>query len=265
MIIMAYYWGANGAIFSQYIYETLGVLFLLSLNYRILFWGEKNLKVISNEERWKFKKFALSMKANDIISTVMTLIDVFMIGLVFKNEDLIASYKVATIIPSAITFTSNSFMVYAMPLFVQNNKNYRWVLSRTKHMLLMMVGLCGCIALCGILVANWILPLVFGIQYADVIECYIVLLINFVIVGGVQIPIANIMTTQKIIRYKMIVLSVCGFLNIVLDIIFIHEFGSIGAAIATTLISAISAFSYSLFFFRRMRLLIQEQVIGGHN
>ena len=262
VVVFAYFFGAKGAVLSQYVYGILALFMLLVLNRKLVVISPEYKGALNEKEKKAFNKFALSMKANDIISSVMTLIDVFMVGLLFKSEDIIAGYRVATIIPTALVFIPSSIMIYISPMFVQNNKNYSWVLKRTKYLMILTTLLCAFISGIGILTSRWMIPLIFGNQYSDARICYIILLVNFIIIGGIQMPIANVMTSQKIVRFKMIVLSVCGIGNVLLDLLLIHLMGSVGAALATTIISVALSTAYCVFFFRRMKTQLSVKVTG---
>lgn len=249
LVLMSIYFGGAGAILSRYIYIVFGFLLLLFLNKGKMYYGRRNRSLLTNQEITRFKKYSFSIKGSSLIATFMSLIDIFMIGMIFKGEDSIASYKVASTIPSALTFVSYSVMTFALPYFVRNNKNFVWVRKKAKQLLVGMTAFCGLICVVGISTANFVIPAIFGTQYNDAKICYVVLLINFALTGGLQIPMAELMATQKFVRCMLVVLATCGIMNILLDIIMIDKYGSAGAAMATVIITSMGTASYLFYFF----------------
>lgn len=250
LLVGGYFWGARGALLSKYVCELFIFLWLLYLNRNILHWTS-NVSVLGGDEKKSFITYAVSMKCNDIITKVMTIIDVFMISFVFKDSEIIASYKVAAIIPTALVFVPNSIMLYSMSYLVKNNDKIDWIKRRTTWIISSLLAVCGLIAVVGIITANWFLPLVFGGNYSDSSKCYQILLINFVFHGGVMIPLANIMSALKIVIPKSVVLIIGSIMNIILDIILIDKMGSIGAAVATLTITVFSTILYYIIINKR--------------
>lgn len=235
--------GAKGALFSRYFYEAFILIFLLIINRKILH-PDCRKALLNKEEKKAFISYGLSLKGNDIIAKIMTIIDVFMIGLVFKDSNIIASYKVAAIIPTSLVFVPNSVMLYCMPYFVKNNTNYKWMANRTKWLVLTMTAVCGMISILGILTSKWFLSFVFGHSYSDSRACYHILLINFIVSGGIQLPLGNVMSAMKMIKPKTVILIIGGISNVILDVWFINTYGSVGAAIATLSITFFSSIVY---------------------
>ena len=54
------------------------------------------------------------------LSQLLYLLDLFVIGIVDPQETIIASYKVATVIPTALIFIPNSLVIYIYPYFAEH-------------------------------------------------------------------------------------------------------------------------------------------------
>lgn len=78
---------------------------------------------IAENEKKDFRHVALVSMINGGISQLLYLIDVFILGIVLPNESIIASYKVATIIPTALSFIPTALVTYIFPYFTENREN----------------------------------------------------------------------------------------------------------------------------------------------
>ena len=254
LLPLAFEFGVTGAVLANYGYGLLTLLVAVIINRKNIYAGHKYTKIISREEKKHFFKLSVPTQLNSMISQIMVLIDVFMVGLFFSDSEVIASYKVATTIPSACSFIPTSIMVYAVPYFSRNKDNTKWLNKNFKKLIAMTSSLCLLICLVGIGTAKWVIPLVFGEQYVDAIICYVILLIGFVFSGGLQTPSVNILYTQRKVKINLIITISCGMLNVIFDVIGIKYYGSVGAAIATTMVNIIGAafaFLYAIIILKK--------------
>lgn len=252
LVSMSIVFGGKGAIISRYVCIVFGLLLLLFFNKGKMYCRMRDRSLLTRQEVNRFNKYSFSIKGSSLVAKLMSLIDIFMIGLIFKKEDSIASYKVASTIPSALMFFSYSVMTFVLPYLVRNNKDFDWIRKKTKYLLVGMFGICGLICTMGIITADYVIPIIFGTQYKDVKLCYVILMINFAVAGGLQIPMAELMATQKFVSFMLGVLLICGILNILLDVVMIDKYGSAGAAMATFVITSIGSVAYLLYFFRNL-------------
>lgn len=239
LLPMSLKWGVLGAVLANYGYGLLTLLVSIYFNKNKLYIGKAYDALITSSERKQFFKLSVPSQLNAMIAQIMLLIDVFMIGLFFKNGEIIASYKVATTIPSACNFIPASIMVYAIPFFSRNAQDFFWFRKSYRKLILFSIGICSIIAFVGIITAPWLIPLVFGKGYRDAITCYVVLMIGFIFSGGLQIPSVNVIYTQRKVGVNLVITIVCGILNVALDILGIKVWGSIGAAMATAIVNMV--------------------------
>ena len=245
--------GIRGAILAQYGYGILTLLIAIIINRKIIFIGRGYDNYLSQNEKKAFLKLSIPSQLNATIAQMLMLVDVFLVGLILADEQSLATYKVATVLPSAAAFIPTSIMVYMVPYFARNINNYIWLKRRVKQVIFICVAICSSISVLGICLADWIVPLVFGSQYTDAVVCYAILMISFIFSGGLQIPASNILYTQRKVRANIVITSVCGVLNVILDIIGIKLWGGIGAAIATMIIAisgGLISCIYLLIFFK---------------
>lgn len=251
----SFFWKVSGAIFSNYAMATAMLLLslVMSRNYIDFDWKSKNL---TRKNKKYFLKYAFASQINNSIGALLNLFDVFLIGLVIVNNEVISSYKVASTIPQALMFIPNSILVYAGPLFARNINNKDWIKRNFNRMVLGCLGINGLISCFCIGVAQRMIPLVFGKEYVDAVFCFIILMVSFFVQGTFQIPAANVIYTQHKVRVNLVITFVSSVVNCILDVFLIQVYGSIGAAIATLVVSVIAAtlaYSYMRFWLGKGR------------
>jgi len=249
---LSYRFGVAGAVLSNYVIGLLVLFFNLAISRKLLAYSRQPV-LLEKRERRNFLKLALASQLNNGTSHALMLLDVFLIGLIIAEDEVISSYKVATTIPAALAFIPASIMVYLLPYFARNNQNQSWVRRNYFKLTLGCAAGNSIIALGGILVAPWIIPLLFGRQYQDAVPCFIILMIGYFFSATFQVPSQNIIYTQRKVRINIIITFFAGIVNCVLDVALIFYFGSLGAAWATTLvhiISSILCFGYMCYYLR---------------
>lgn len=248
LLPMSLNWGVTGAVLAKYGYSIIILGVSLYLNRSKLYIGKSYYKIITGIEKKQFFKLSVPSQLNSMVGQIMHLIDIFMISLFFDGSEIIASYKVATTIPSACSFIPISIMIYAIPFFTRNNKDFFWVKKNYRKLVISSFGICSIISFVGIIMAPWIIPFVFGREYNDAVLCFQVLLIGFAFSGGLHVPSVNVIYTQRKIRVNLIITIFSGILNVVLDIVGIKFWGSFGAAIATTIVNIVSGIVAVIYF-----------------
>lgn len=249
---MSFLGGIRGAVVSNYAVAISVLLMSVMISRKFLRfdWREKTL---DSKHKKHFLKYAFASQLNNSIGALLNLFDVFLIGVVIADNEVISSYKVASTIPQALLFIPNSILIYAGPLFARNIGNKTWIRRNFNRMVAGCIAVNGMISLMCILLAQSIITYIFGNEYSDAVSCFNILMISFFLQGTFQIPSANIIYTQHKVRMNIAITIVSNILNCILDVWLIHYYGSIGAAIATLLVSSVTsimAYGYMRFWLR---------------
>lgn len=239
IVPLSFFGQVTGAVIANYLIGVLTLLISVVISHKYLGFNWHSNSLSANEKRGIFK-FAFGSQLNSSIGAMFHLIDVFFIGLFIADADVISSYKIATSIPSALMFIPNSILIYTVPYFARHNKDKYWVRRKYKILLLSCMAVNGVIALIIAFLSPGLVPLIYGNQYKDAVLCSIILIIAFFFSGSLHVPSANVIYTQHKIRINIIITVITNIINCFLDVFLIMYFGSIGAAIATLLVSAIS-------------------------
>lgn len=186
-------------------------------------------------------QIGLISMVNNGLSQLMYLLDVFVLGIVDPQETILASYKVATIIPTALTFIPQSLMLYVYPYFAEHREDGKWCLRRYKQILLGLGALNLCVSAVLVVAAPLIMGLVFGKEYLDAVPVFRLLSINYFISGTFRIVSGNLLVTQRRLKFNLLVAIVTSVTNIIADYFFIQWWGFMGAAYATVLVVLISS------------------------
>lgn len=249
----AFIFREKGLVFGYYAaYLSSFVVGLLIYHIRIF----NNSMPLDGEERKGLLKIAVISMTNSGLSQLMYLLDVFVLGIVDPQETILASYKVATMIPSALAFIPLALITYLYPYFAEHRGDGNWCLKRYKQILLGLGGLNLLISVVLFTGAPMIIRLLFGEQYLDAVSVFRILSVNYFFSGTFRILSGNLLVTQRKLKFNLFVAIVSSLTNVVADYFFIQWWGSIGAALATVLVvyvSSVLSTTYLIHTFRQNR------------
>ena len=211
-------------------------------------------------------KYSVTACASNSISELLYLLDVFLIGVFVGSPAIIASYKVATQIPTALNFIPSGIMVFIYPYFASHNKDMEWIKKNYRRVIGVLAVVNGVISLVGIILAPFIVKLLWGDTYSDAILPFRILMFNYFVSGTLRIPCGNILAMLRKVNVNLIVSIVSGICNIIFDIILIKLWGSVGAAIATLLVVFVSSFislPYLIFYVNKAIKKEKKECLDG--
>ncbi len=241
-----------GVLVGGYFFEIAGIIWGRYLSYfiscfvaawlvRDYYESFLKAKLPSNSNRQEFLKFSIVSMLTNSISSILYLLDTFLIGIIIQSETVVASYKTATLIPFALNFIPMSVMTFAYPYFAKNKDNKevvkKYFLKMQRYLFLLNLV----ISVLLITFAPFIIKVVFGEEYLDSMIPFRILSLGYLIAATFRIPAGNIIASLRKVKVNFYNSIVSGSANVVLDIILIKRYGSIGAAIATVLIFIISS------------------------
>lgn len=231
-VIFAVLLGSLGLIMASYLATIIAIIFQ-TVRFKVPLVGKSTeLDIEAKKNLWGISSISM---LNNGLSTLMYLLDIFVIGLFIPDETVIASYKVATTIPNALLFIPSSIILYVYPYFARNKDNKEWTIRKYKQLTLAAGATNFFVALAMILSSSIIVPIVFGKQYADAIPCFAILCISFAFSGTFRMPAGNLLVTQRKLKFNLFVAVFSSAFNTCLNVILVNIWGSIGAAIATLL------------------------------
>lgn len=240
------FFGIPGVLFGKYIAYTLSLL-------QTFWFTKKEAKKIYCAKKIPFKKtgnlwhYSIFTGISAALNTIIYLLDVSMIASMLKNPKEVAVYKVATLIPSALTFIPSSVVTCVLPDIVRNNRDYVWLQKNIKKyfMGLGAFNLVLCMGL--ILFAKGIITIISGEQYIKAVPAFQVLVSGYLISGTFRIFSTNVLAGLRYVEYGLCISITSLICDILFNYVFIHKFGMMGAAYATfgvMTVTSIMAFGY---------------------
>ena len=253
-VIGAVAWEEKGFIFGRYVaYIALAIIGILAWRVPIAF---KRVK-LDKQSKKEFWYIALVSMINGGISQLLYLADVFVLGIVISDEIMIASYKVATTIPTALSFIPTALVTYIFPYFAKHKDDGKWCLKYYGIVTACMATLNGAIVLVLVFGAEFIIGFMFGTQYLDAVLPFRILAINYFFSGTFRAIAGNLLVTQRKLGFNTFVAFFSGIANIILDVVLIIKYNSVGAAYATLSVVLLSSFlnvGYLLYvYFKKSR------------
>jgi len=206
-----------------------------------------SLKYVSKNEIYDILKYAIPILPYAFSLYAINMTDkLFIKHFLGLNE--VAVYGVAFTFIAAISIFSSSIDMAWGPYFYKNIKDKPK--EHFSRIITIVYGLLAFVAMFIILFANEIVTLVYGLEYIDAGAILSILMFGAFIYAFYFFPVKSINYKRKNL-YTAILAAVVMVANIVLNYIFIINFGIMGAAIATTL---------SNFIFVIVLILIAEKV-----
>lgn len=208
---------------------------------------------LEQKERKAMLSISVVSACTNGLSQVMYLLDLFVLGIVAAEETVLASYRVGTIIPSALSFIPTALAIYLYPYFAEHRNDAAWCL-RTYQKTVLAFGAFN-LLLSGFLVfaAPLVIRIVYGSQYADVVPIFRLLALNYFFSATFRTLAGNLLTTQRKLKFNLLVGVIASVTNVAADFFFIQWWGSMGAALATVLVTLLSGALYTAYLFHVFR------------
>jgi len=230
-IIGAYFFEAKGMVVGKYIAYAISVaVALIWFKTPKSFWARNSL---SKSEKYDLYKISGISMLNSGLSELLYLIDVFIVGLVMIDELSVATYKVATQIPTALSFIPLSVVTYIYPYFAEHRNQKQWCLKRY-YQTMFAIGLLNAVLSVSLIIfAPAIIKFVFGEQYMDALVPFRILSLSYFFSGTFRVIAGNLLVTQRRLKFNTMIAVSSGILNVIFDYLFILILGITGAALAT--------------------------------
>lgn len=193
-------------------------------------------------------KISLVSILNNSASVILYNLDIFILGLVMTEESIVASYKIATYIPNALSFIPTALIIYIYPYFAQNSQNIKWVDKNYNRLIkwfaLFNAGIVGVL----IIFAPFIIEIFFGAQYLDAIKTFRILTVSYFFNATFRNTTGNILASQRRYKTNLFIGILSGALNAIGDFILVNMYGGEGAALTTLLVTLFSSVTMVICF-----------------
>lgn len=240
-ILFTRFWGVKGLIVSAYTANlVVALISACNLKKKGFFESLKHRETLEQSFRKEITKYAVLCAVTNFTSTMLVLLDVTCLDMVLENPAILADYKVASSIPAACMFVPSALVTFFYPKIVHvysahpdNFYNF------TKKLTAMFAVVNGVIFVGLLLCAPLIVYIFYGEKYMNVVPIFRMLSLNFFVFGSTRKLFGNVIAAMKKSEANLVFSLLSGVINIVLNMLLIPVYGSIGAAIATVCVSFI--------------------------
>ena len=253
--------GLKGLVIARYLSVLVALIY-------IAFVIRPELQKITHTARIKLSKtvslwrFSLATGASSAMNCVLYLLDITMIASLIGDSEIIATYRIATLIPNALTFIPTSVVTAIMPQIIYNKDNRDWLKKRIKQTFLGLGALNFVIVGLLVLLANWVILIINGKQYLPAVPALRVLAIGYFVSGTFRSLSVNLLAAKHYVGFNLLISIVSIICDVVFNWLLIQKAGMMGAAYATFLVEFVTALmGFSFLFY--VIYIKKEQVENG--
>lgn len=239
MVVFTYFW------------KFYGYLFAIAITpYLSLFWLKKEIfssKSSEPENKKEIWRFGIFTAATSVISETLFALDIILLGF-FMNENAVANYKVAILLPSNIPFLAISFMQSDYPLLSKNYQNKVFLTSYIKNYYKIFIPICFGIILFFFFFKEFLISLFFGENYIENDNLMMILLFGFTfgmlsrnLFGNLLPAVGKIEVNTWVSAVSLVSLSVLSYF-------LVKSFGILGMGISLSMIIIWEGSAYIFFF-----------------
>ncbi len=192
---------------------------------------------LSKDEKKPILSVASISMLNSGMTQLMLILSTFILGQLIRDENVIAQYRVASMIPCALVFIPSSVMVWAYPYFAKRKGENRWIYDIYKKLTLICGSVNLVITFICIVFSDLIIKIVFGSQYVECSDAFQIMMLYFCVTGTFGQISGNILMTQRKLIANFVIGIIGIVVSIVMNFIFIPSMNENGAALSQ-LISA---------------------------
>lgn len=234
-------WGLNGVFAAKYA-ASLFTLLTIGCQMRetlheVIHAGKLNPR--QKKELWRY---SILNCVSSTLNRFLFLIDLSMVAVLIASAETISVYKVATLIPNALSFIPQSVVICVVPDIIAHNKNSTWLKDTFRKTFSGMLLFNLFISLCLILGAPWIIQVVAGKQYLAAVEPFRILVAGYCVAGTFRSLSVNFLAALKAIRGNAVCSLITCMTDVVLNFLLIPRYGILGAAYATFLAELTASF-----------------------
>jgi len=242
-IFLTYYTGTMGYLTSLAITPWLALIF-----YKKEIYLPMSLPSLDFEIK-EFWNYCLNSSFTYLFSETLFVIDVFLIGY-FLNEEAVANYKVAIILPMNLMFIPLTFIQTDLPKIISNSTNKSYLKFYIHNYYKIFIPLTIIILTTGYFIKDWILQFVFGNEYQENGWIFFIILFSVCCNMCLRNLYGNLLSAIGYVKQNTIISIVSIILMILLSLVTIPFFGIIGLAISLAITFISMGICSSLIFHR---------------
>lgn len=240
MIVFSMLWGLYGYLIANAISPFLSLFWFKKSS-----WKKVNFSLkFTKKEIWSF---ALHASITALLSDAFFSADILLLNY-FKNESVVANYKVALLIPANITFLALSFMQSDYPLIAKNYRNSSFLTNYIINYYKIFIPISLVILISGSLLNSFIIKVFFGEQYIDNAFAFTLLLGVFCGSMLLRNLYGNMLSAVGLMKRNTFYSILSLILLAMFSYVWVPQYGVVGMAVslgtALTLVGFLMMFSF---------------------
>jgi O-antigen/teichoic acid export membrane protein len=246
IIILTYFFGLKGYLLAISLAPFLSLFWFFK--YKILNFQRIKLQ---KKELWSYSFHAVFTA---FLSDLLFSLDILLLGFLL-NENAVADYKVAIILPSNLTFLAVSMLQADFPKIAKNAHNQLFVKDYISNYYKIFIPICLVIFGVSFFFAKEILTLFFSSQYAHETQVFLILVITFLmnmlfrnLFGNLLSAVGEMKKNTIVSVFSLIVLGISAF-------ILVPKFQILGMGVSVFLAMSFSGFLGMFFFWKYFKKL----------
>lgn len=239
-IIFTFLWGIKGLVISSYVTQIISAYTAYTFLNKKGFVKDVTQIVakLPDKEKKEISKYCILCTATSFVTSALVLLDITCLNYVLGESQVLADYKVASAIPSAMIFIPKSLITYYYPLMVEGYcANSGRFAKQFVCYVKVFLGVSFAVFVLLFAFAPIIIYIVYGEKYINCVPVFRILCVNFFVNAGIRTLLTNSLYVVKKVNINLLLATVAGVLNVVLDVWLIGILGSVGAAIATVIVT----------------------------
>lgn len=199
--------------------------------------------------------FSIICMLTNSLSNVLGYIDLEMVGQIIPNAEVLAAYKIGSGIPSQATFITAAIVTAVYPNFAKNQGNYPWLKTNISKLLLGLLVINGIVAAVLFFGAELIIQILYGPEYSDAVLMLKISSVGYLLSNTIRIPFGTLLLSMRKVSFNLVVCAISGVLNVILDLLLIPKYGSMGAVFTSVIVILVSGVMSSTRFVMYMKSL----------
>lgn len=231
-ILGIYVYGLYGFVISTYICYAL-IILIATYIYKF-----PNLLTIvqGSINKQEFVSYSIYATLGNAFAQLLFILDIFLLGYIIRDATVVATYKVATVIPFALNFIPGVVSTFFYPYFAKNAANLDYVRDLRRKVQYGMLAFALPVSIVLTLIARPLILFIFGAQYGQSILPFQILVFGFWIVATFRTINGNILASLGKAKTAMWLNVAIVSINIILTYILVKFYGTTGAAIGVVAI-----------------------------
>ncbi len=237
--------GINGIAFARYLSMIVAIIFTAAILKKYL--SNVNRTNLSKPAVKGFMVMSLSLMVSNLFSLIMPINEMTLINELLRDEVVTANYKIAIMIPSQLSFITQSIIVYYFTIVAKMSDGKEiWKLSKKVGFFSAFIIII--ISIVGAIFSPWIIRLVYGNRYEDAIPLMMVFWVVYALNAALRMVPMNFLPAIGVARFNAIMAVVSCVIHFGICYASIVHFGIWGAGISTGIVYIVSGSLYWIYY-----------------